>query len=306
MARLPVLAALISVALWASAFVGIRSAGRELSAGALSLGRLLIATAVLGAIVLVRREPMPARSDLPALALCGLLWFAIYNVVLNAAEQRVDAGTAAMLVNVGPILIALLAGWLLGEGFPRALLVGCAVAFSGSVLIGFASSERGIDAGWGAVLCLIAAGAYAAGVVIQKPLLARVSPLAVTFVACAVGAALCLPFAPALAQEATGAGQSALTWTIYLGVFPTAIAFTTWAYALAQTTAGRMGSTTYLVPPLAILMAWLILGETPPTLALLGGALCLAGVVVARAGSTKRTPPEPEPAGRPRAVPRPG
>jgi len=63
-------------------------------------------------------------------------WFAVYNVALNAAELDVDAGTAAMLVNTGPILIALLAGGVLGEGFPRWLMVGAGVAFAGAVLIG--------------------------------------------------------------------------------------------------------------------------------------------------------------------------
>ena len=64
--------------------------------------------------------------------LCGVAWFAIYNVALNAAEQRIDAGTTAMLVNVGPILIAVLAGWLLGEGFPRWLMIGAAVGLAGA------------------------------------------------------------------------------------------------------------------------------------------------------------------------------
>ena len=101
-------AALVTVTLWASAFVGIRAAGQDLSPGALTLARLLVGSAALGALVLVRREPMPARRDLPGIALCGLLWFGLYNVVLNAAEQRVDAGTAAMLVGIGPVLIAVL------------------------------------------------------------------------------------------------------------------------------------------------------------------------------------------------------
>lgn len=57
---------------------------------------------------------------------CG---FAIYNVALNAAEQRVDAGTTAMLVNIGPILIAVFAGVFLGEGFPKCLLIGVGVVF---------------------------------------------------------------------------------------------------------------------------------------------------------------------------------
>jgi drug/metabolite transporter (DMT)-like permease len=275
-------AALVTVVLWASAFVGIRAAGEDLSPGALALARLLVGSAALGVLVLVRREHFPARRDLPAIALCGALWFGFYNVVLNAAERLVDAGTAAMLVGVGPVLIAVFAGVLLGEGFPRSLFAGCAVALVGVVVIGFATSDRGFDAGLGAVLCIVAAFAYAGGVVTQKPLLKRVSAAQVTWLACGVGAISCLPFAPTLLREVGEADASAVGWAVYLGVFPTAVAFTTWAYALARTTAGRMGATTYLVPPLAVLMGWAVLGEVPPPLALLGGALCLAGVAVSR------------------------
>src|ERR671933_1840796 len=126
--RLALVAALVTVTLWASAFVGIRDAGRAIGAGPLTLVRLMVAAAVLGAIVAVRREPLPPRADLPRLVLFSLLWFGAYNVMLNAAEHRVDAGTAAMLVNVGPVFIALLAGLVLREGFPRTLLAGCAVS----------------------------------------------------------------------------------------------------------------------------------------------------------------------------------
>src|SRR6059058_4209151 len=104
---MPVVAALITVLLWSSAFVGIRSAGHELSPGSLTLARIGVATLVLGVIVLVRREKLPPRGDVLRIVACGLLWLGAYNVMLNAAEQRVDAGTAAMLVNVGPVLIAL-------------------------------------------------------------------------------------------------------------------------------------------------------------------------------------------------------
>ena len=166
-------AALVTVVLWASAFVGIRAAGEDLSPGALSLARLLVGSAALGALVLIRRERLPARRDLPAIALCGVLWFGLYNVVLNAAERLVDAGTAAMLVGIGPVFVAVFAGVLLGEGFPRSLFAGCAVAFAGVVVIGLVTSGRGLEGGLGAVLCLVAALAYAGGVVAQKPVLAR-------------------------------------------------------------------------------------------------------------------------------------
>ena len=280
--RAALAAALVTVTLWASAFVGIRAAGEDLSAGALSLARLLIGTAVLGAVVFARRESLPPRSDIPKLLVCGVLWFGVYNVALNEAETLIDAGTAAMLVNVGPVLIAVLAGVLLKEGFPRTLVAGCAVAFAGAVVIGLASSDGSQVIGPGAALCLLAAAAYAGGVVAQKPLLANSSALGVTWAACSIGTVACVPFAGALVSEVQSANAPAIWWAVDLGVFPTAVAFTTWAYALSRTTAGRMGSTTYLVPPLAILMGWIVLGETPPGLAVAGGALCIAGAALAR------------------------
>ena len=76
--------------------------------------------------------------------------------------------------------------------------------------------------------------------------------------------------------------RESVAWMVYLGLFPTAIGFTTWAYALRRTTAGRLGSTTYLVPPIVIVMSLVVLGEVPPMLSIAGGVLCIAGVIVAR------------------------
>jgi drug/metabolite transporter (DMT)-like permease len=277
-----VLAAGVTVLLWSSAFVGIRSAGHHLGAGQLALGRLLVGTVALGALMLIRREPLPPRRTLPGIALCGLLWFGLYNVALNAAERHLDAGIAALLVNVGPIFIAIMAGVVLREGFPRLLLAGCAVAFAGAALIGLASAHHTHDGALGALLCIVAALTYAAGVVAQKPVLRESTPLAVTWLACLIGAVGCLPFAPGLVSQLGRAPGGAVAWTVYLGLAPTAIGFLTWAYALSHTSAGRMGSTTYLVPPVALLLGWIVLGEVPPLLALPGGILCLAGVALAR------------------------
>jgi drug/metabolite transporter (DMT)-like permease len=300
---LPVLAVLTTVVLWASAFVAIRHVGHEVSAGGLALARLLVASAVLGAVILVRRggrggcRPVawPRRAMWPWLLACGLCWFALYNVALNAAERRVDAGTAAMLVNVGPILIAVLAGLVLHEGFPRQLVAGSVVAFAGVVVIGLATSSGASADAWGVLLCLVAAASYAIGMVTQKPLLARTPALHVTWLAGVVGAVACLPFAPALVRDLGSAQPATIWWVVYLGALPSALAFTTWAYALARTSAGRLGAATYLVPPVAILLAWALLGERPPALALLGGAVCLAGVYLTRRRPARRAPGSPAP-----------
>ncbi len=275
-------AGLVTVTLWGSAFVAIRDAGRTLSPGSLALGRLLVSLVVLGVAALIWREPLPARRDLIRIGAFGALFLGAYSVTLNEAERRVDAGTAAMLINTGPILIAILAGVFLKEGFPRWLFAGCAVAFAGCVLLGLAGSRSGSRAGLGIVLLIVAAFAYATAVVIQKSVLARVSPLQVTWLGCAAGTLVCLPFAPALVRDLDDAGATSLGLMVYLGIAPTALGFATWAYALRRMSAGRLASLAYLIPVVAILLGWTFLGETPPWLAAVGGSLCLAGVALAR------------------------
>jgi len=261
--------------------VGIRAAGRAFSPGALALGRLTLGSLLLGALLLTRRWTRPSRRDVGLLLIAGLLWFGLYSVVLNEAERRVDAGTAAMLVNVGPIFLVALAVVFLREPLSRALVIGGTVAFAGVVVIGLATTS-GTAPLSGVLLCLVAAFGYAAGVVAQKPVLGRLPALQVTWVCCTIGALVCLPYAPALVRDFRAAPGSSIAWMAYLGVFPTSVAFTTWAYALARGTAGRMAALTYLVPPVTILMSWLVLGEVPGPVAVLGGAVCLVGVYIAR------------------------
>ena len=296
-------AASVTVVLWASAFVAIRSGGRYFDPGALALGRLLAGSLVLGAVWLARglgwwgggveagrargggveaSGALPPRAAWPGIVCTGVLWFGVYMVALNWGEQRVDAGTAAMIVNIGPILIAVLGGWLLREGFPRRLLAGLAVSFAGAAVVGLSESGGGRASLFGVALCVLAAVAYATAVVSQKPALRHASALQVTTFGCFLGTVATLPFAGRLVTQAAAAPLSATLTLVYLGVFPTALAFTTWAYALNRTTAGKMGATTYLVPALVVLMSWAILGQIPGALAFLGGALCLAGVAVSR------------------------
>jgi drug/metabolite transporter (DMT)-like permease len=286
--RRSLLAVSITVLLWASAFVAIRSAGAHYSPGALALGRLFAGSVVLVAVLLVRREGWPARAAWPGIVASGVLWFGVYMVALNWGEQEVDAGTAAMLVNVGPVLVALLAGWLLREGFTPRVLTGIAVSFAGAVVVGFSMAGEGRASVLGVLLCVVAAVGYAVGVVSQKPALHHGSAIQITTFGCLVGMVACLPFAGQLVADASVAPLSATLNVIYLGVFPTGLAFTTWAYALARTEAAKMGATTYVVPALVIVMSWLVLSEVPGWLTLVGGVICLAGVAVSRTGAGRR------------------
>jgi drug/metabolite transporter (DMT)-like permease len=223
----------------------------------------------------------------------GVLWFGLYMITLNWGEREVDAGTAAMVVTIGPILIAPLAGWLLRERFPRRLGAGMAVSLAGAIVVGISESGGGRTSVIGVVLCVVAAVCYAAGVVFQKPALGHASAIQVTAFGCFTGTVACLPFAGQLVSQLGSAPVSDTLNVVYLGLFPTMLGFTTWAYALARTPSGKMGATTYTVPGLVVLMSWLILGQVPRWLTIAGGALCLAGVAVSRSRSARKATPAP-------------
>ncbi|MDF1604942.1 DMT family transporter [Nocardioides sp. YIM 152315] len=291
---LPLAAVSVTLFFWASAFVAIRHLGHDFSPGALSLGRLVVGAICLGAVALPRGLPRPTGRQWVSIVTIGVLWFGVYNVALNAGERRVDAGTAAMLIQVSPVLIAVLAAVFLNERFTAYLAGGLALAFAGVGLISFSTTEGSDHDLLGVVLCLTSALVYSISLILQKPLVARLPAIHVTWLACTVGAVVCLPFAGQLVDQARDAPVSSSLWLVYLGVFPTAIAFTTYAYALRHMTASNLGVTTYLVPPITIVMGLVFLDETPPSMAYVGGALALVGVAVARRKPRSVTrPPAP-------------
>ncbi|MBS1699296.1 MAG: DMT family transporter [Actinobacteria bacterium] len=277
-------AAVVTVVLWASAFIGIRGAGPHFDPGALALLRMLVGTVALTVIALRKGVRLPPRRQWPLAAVWGIGWFCVYNLALNAAEHTLDAGTAAMVVNLAPLMVVVFSGLFLREGFPKPLLVGAPIAFLGVVLIGLNSSVHGgaFDI-VGLLLALLAAVMYAGCTLLQKHLLtAGADATTLTWLGAAAGTVALLPWSGDLVGTLQTAPLDATLWVMYLGVFPTAIAFTTWAYVLQRSTAGQTSATTYVVPAIAILLSWLILGEVPTPLMFIGGALCLLGVLVTR------------------------
>lgn len=297
---LPLAAVAFTLFAWSSAFVAIRHLGESTPPGSLSLGRLLVA--VLALWLMVRfsvpaaKRRLPTRREWPLVALGGVSWIGIYNVTLNEAERRIDAGTAALIVQIGPIIVALLATFFFNERLTQWLVIGLAVGFGGVVIIGRASSDGGDGDVVGVLLAAVAAVTFAVGVITQKKLLGGgMTALQMTFWFYVVGTVSCLPWGVELGGVVADAGGADLFWIAYLGIVPSALAFVTWAYALNHSDAGKFALTTFLVPFITTLMAWIVLGEVPPALAFVGGAMCIGGVLL-----TRRKPrvvePAPEPA----------
>lgn len=138
------------------------------------------------------------------------------------------------------------------------------------------------------LLVLLAAFLQSLYFVLQKPYLKRYRPFEFTTYAIWAGTLGLLVFWPGLPAEIGAAPPEATLAAVYLGIFPAALAYVTWAYVLARFPASRAASFLYLVPGVATLIAWLWLGEVPGWLALFGGVIALAGVIIVNKNYMKR------------------
>src|SRR3954451_24622674 len=163
---LPLIAVGVTLLFWSSAFVAIRHLGDTFSPGALSLGRLVVGSVALGVVLATRGWTRPTRREWPSLVVIGVLWFGVYSVALNAGELRVDAGTAAMLIQLSPVLVAVLAAVFLRQPAPPALGVCLLLAFLCVLLIAPSARGHGNRHPWRVLLCLVAASAYAVSLIL--------------------------------------------------------------------------------------------------------------------------------------------
>lgn len=289
-------ALLVAVALFASAFVGIRTGLAGYSPGHLALLRFLVASAVLAPWAVASRIGLPALRDVPAVLAGGFLGFTVYHVGLSYGEVTVSAGQASVLVATAPVFTALIAWAFAEERVARVGWAGIAVGFAGTALVSLGGEDPVAGAAGvaffgvspGAPAILLAAFSESAYFVFQRSYLERYGSVRFTAYAIWAGTLFMLPLWPGLPNAVAHAPVGASLSVLYLGAFPSVVAYAALAHGFSRLPASRAASFLYLTPVLAFAIGFVWLGEVPAPLSLAGGTVTLLGVVLVNAKDRKR------------------
>jgi len=276
-------ALIVTLLFWGSAFPFIRIALRSYAPTHLTLLRFVVASAAMLIYAVVARVALPRVAEWGPICAIGFLSVAAYHTLLNYGLVTVGAGAGSLIVNTAPVFAAVFANRLLGEPVDGRAWAGLFVSLFGAALIAMGSSgDMRITPGAG--LLLGCAVTWALSMVALKPLLRRFTPVQVSVISVWCGTLMLLVFAPGLPHAVMTAPPAATWGVVYLGVCPIAVAYATWSYTLSRLPATRVAGYTYTIPVIALIVAYVMLGERPGPTALVGGAIALGGVFLANAG----------------------
>lgn len=275
--------ALFSVSIWGSSFAAISASLQGgYTAGNLILVRFLIASIIFLVIAVWPgvKFQLPQKEDIFKIVILSFIGISIYHVCVTFGQLSISAGTAGMLIGSAPIFTTIIAIIVLKERLGKIGWFGLAFGFLGILLIAIGTGGSSLGISPGVFLVLIAAFSTAIFFVYQKPLFKKYSAIELTAYFTWVGTIPFLYFAPGLLEGIQQATLEANLSAIYIGIFPTAIAYLTWAMALSHSQASSVSNTLYLEPVVAIVVTWLWLQELPSALSIVGGFIAITSVIV--------------------------
>lgn len=272
-------AGILTIVVWASAYPAIRVGLRAYTPGQLASLRFLVASIVFGAYLALRRETLPRGWDLLRVTLAGAFGITAYNLLLNTGELTISAGAASLIINCMPVFAALLAVFFLHERVRLIGWIGIAISFGGVAIIAICD-PRGLHFGFGALLTFVAAFCSAFMGFLQKPLLARYSSIAITACIMWSGALFLTPFLPSAFSTALHSAPVPTFAVIFLGIFPAAIGYLSWAFVLSRFTLSQTASMLYLIPFATLIISFFWLGEIPNAASIGGGIMSILGVIL--------------------------
>ena len=275
--------AMLATLLWASAFPATRYVLQFYSPTALMVIRFLVASATLILAGVIKKISLPKIKDIPMFIASGISGVFLYSYLFNTGLVTVSAGVSSFIISSAPIFTLIFTRVFLKELIKPICWIGVFISFCGLAAVTLTqASEFSFNIGVFLILCAaISSGVYST---VVRVLTKKYTALEVTTYTIITGTIGMLIFLPAAIREIPDSDFTANIIIIFLGIFPAAIAYLAWSYALAKALkAANVTVFSYLIPFVSVLIAYLWLGETLSIYALLGGLVIIIGMILTNA-----------------------
>lgn len=270
--------ALITVTLWASSFAFTKISLEVFTVPVLSMYRFIFAGLFMLGFGLIKKIGLPDKRDIPVFIVSATIGFSVYQLVFNKGIDMLTSATACIVIAVTPVITAIFARILFREKIRFGGWIAMGICFAGIVILmlwdGILSINTGI------LWMLVAAIFLAAYNLLQRKLTKKYTALQATAYSIIIGAVMLLVFMPfgGIEQAADAAMRHWLA-TLFLGIFPSAIAYLLWgkAISMAEKTS-EVTNFMFIQPAIAMLLGFLIVFEVPTMGMYVGAAVIIFGL----------------------------
>lgn len=278
---------LVPGVIWGASFLFIAEALEAVGPDGITFARILVGFATL-ALLPAARRPVP-RAAWRGIALLSIVWLAFPLSMFPHAEQRVSSALTGMLNGANPLFTAIVAAVLAGRLPPRSIAVGLGVGLAGTVLVALPAMGEGRNSAIGVGLILVALLSYGVALNVMGPLQQEHGALPIIWRAQGLAILLTAPLGlPELVAARWAPGP--LLAILALGTLGTGVAYAVIATASGRLGATRASATTFLIPPVALLLGVWLRDEQVALVSVVGGAVCVGGAWLMRRASAGRVP----------------
>jgi drug/metabolite transporter (DMT)-like permease len=221
---------------------------------------------------------LPLRYLVP-LSATGMVGFFLFA---NLGLERASASVGALVQGLAPVLIAVLAVTFLGERPSGRIVAGILLALAGAAVLAWGAIH--VESGLGLVFLFLSVASWACYTAIGRHLGDRVSVVEATVLPVCLSVVV-FAFGP-LFESWRPAGLGTIAFAAALGFFGSGVSYALWSFGIARVAAARAGVYSNLVPVVAVLIAWLALGESLRPRQAAGGAVVIVGAVLASSGGS--------------------